>query len=347
MSRRPSSRTALAWIAALACVAGGCGGDDPRSTYQPSADEARTLTIYSGRNERLIGPLIERFSEQTGIDVQVRYGGTAEMVATLMEEGAYTPADLFLSQDAAALGALSRHGMLRAIPQPLLEKVPVRFRSPRSDWVGISGRARVVVYNTERIDADQLPRTLEETTDPRFRGRFGVAPTNASFQAHLAVYRALKGEQQLATLLTGMVANEPLRYPKNSPIVEAVINGEIDWGLVNHYYTWRALMENPDAPISNWFMPGGDASSFINLAGAALLGDRPEAAEMLEFLLGEEAQRYFAVETYEYPLVLGAQPAVELPPIEDMQTPDLDFGDVSDALEATLGQIETSGLTRF
>jgi iron(III) transport system substrate-binding protein len=309
--------------------------------------EQETLTVYSGRNERLIGPMLERFGEQTGIDVQVRYGSTSELAATLLEEGPHTPADLFISQDAAALGALSRAGMLTAVPGEFLDSIAPAYRSAHGDWVGLSGRARVIVYNTDLIAPDALPQTLEQVTDPRFRGKFGVAPTNASFQAHMAMYGAVNGEEGLDDLLRQLAANEPRRYPKNSPIVEAVIAGEIEWGLVNHYYLWRALEESPEAPAKNFFMKEGAGSHFVNVAGAGLLKDTPAARRLLGFLLHDEAQRYFAEETYEYPLLPGVAAPEGLPPLDELPGQQIDYQQVAATLDRALEQIRESGLLQF
>jgi iron(III) transport system substrate-binding protein len=310
------------------------------------AEDSRSITVYSGRSEKLIGPLLDRFTDDTGIEVQVRYADTSQLTATLMEEGDRTPAEIFVAQDAAALGALSSAGLLRGIPPETLERVPAAYRSPRGDWVGLSGRARVVVYNVERIEVGDLPHSLAETADERFRGRFGVAPNNASFQAHMAAYHALNGERALQELLAGMAANEPRIYPKNGPIVEAVINGEIDWGLVNHYYLLRALQEAPDAPARNHVMSASDGSDFVNVAGVGLLRETPLALELVRFLVSDDAQRYFSEETHEYPLVAGMRPAA-LPVPGDGPSPQIDFGAVSRSLEPTLRLIQDSGLTRF
>jgi iron(III) transport system substrate-binding protein len=264
-----------------------------------------------------------------------------------MEEGHGTPAALFISQDGAALGALSRTGLLRPLPADLLEQVPPQFRSARGDWVGLSGRARVVVYNVTRIEPADLPQSLTDVANPRFKGRFGIAPSNASFQAHLAAFRALNGAESFAALLDGLVRNAPQRYPKNSPIVQAVIAGEIDWGLVNHYYLWRALQEDPDAPARNFFMPADDGSSFVNLAGAGLLREDSRSVELLRFLLSDEAQHYFAEETFEYPLVAGVDPAVALPPLSEVSTSQMDYGRLAENLETVLQQISDSGLLQF
>jgi len=339
MIDRGANGTVLVALLGLLLLAG-CrgGGTTPESGGEPAAAERpRTLTIYSGRNEKLIGPLLERFESASGIDVDVRYASTSELAATLMEEGERTPAALFIAQDAAALGALSAAALLSEIPAATLERVAPRYRSPRGDWVGLSGRARTVVYNTELISESDLPQQLSAALDPRYRGKFGLAPNNASFQAHMAAYGALNGEAALNELLAGLAANEPKVYPKNTPIVEAVIAGEIEWGFVNHYYLLRALAETPDASAKNFVMPTADGSDFLNIAGAGLLRETEPALELLEFLVADEAQRYFREETFEYPLVDGSPGG----------TSQVDFAEVSAMLETTLGLIRDSQLARF
>lgn len=338
---------ALAILTLLVGAAVACGGGEQTETRKRPAEPLQaeeTITVYSGRNEKLIGPLIERYQQESGVRVQVRYADTAELAATLLEEGDRTPAHVFISQDAAALGALSEAGLFEPLPAELLETVPHRFRSRDGDWVGLSGRARSVVYDPERISVEDLPKNLEAVGDARYRGRFGVAPTNGSFQAHMAVYHAVHGSEELENLLARMAANEPRRYPKNSTIVEAVMRGEIDFGLVNHYYLWQAKKENPEASVENFFMPEGEASSFVNLAGAGVLKESEAAQAFVRYLLSPDAQNYFATETFEYPLAEGIEPSVELQPLSEIRTPDVPLGRVSELLGETLTLIQRSGL---
>ncbi|HEX6176825.1 MAG TPA: extracellular solute-binding protein, partial [Thermoanaerobaculia bacterium] len=279
--------------------------------------------------------------------VEARYGETAEMAATLLEEGQRTPADVFFSQDAGALGAIAKANLAKPLPEDLLSKVPPRFAGPNRMWVGVSGRARTVVYNPNKMKPEQLPQSLEEVANPKWAGRWGVAPLNASFQAQAAVYNALNGPQALESLLQSMVKAKPRRYPRNGAIVDAVASGEIDWGLVNHYYVWEAKREKSDVPVANFFMPKGDASSFVNVAGVALLDDQDgDAMTFVRFLLDDEAQTYFANRTFEYPLVQGVQAAVALQPLDQLRTPDIDFARVSEVLPETLAKINESGLAR-
>lgn len=342
---RFDSRLGLACALFLVSAFQAACGDVPAAVdAREDAQQQRSLTVYSGRGESLVAPLFAQFTESTGIQVEVRYGDTAELTATLLEEGARTPADLFFSQDAAELGALAKAGLLRELPPDLVDSVDRRFGSPDRRWIGVSGRARTVVYNTARVAPGDLPQSLERVTDPRWAGRFGVAPSNASFQAHMAVYRVTHGAEALDALLAGIAANRPRIFGSNGPIVDAVIAGEIDWGLVNHYYLWRALTERPDAPGANFFMPMGEASSFINLAGVGVLSEQPEALELARYLLSADAQHYFASETFEYPLLPGVEPAAALPPLAKVRTPDVDFAEAAAVFEETLAAIRRSGL---
>jgi len=343
---RQSSEFVLSLGFLVVLLGTGCSQRVDDAETAIAADRTRSLVLYSGRNESLVAPLLEEAERAVGVEIEVRYGDTSELAATILEEGDGSPADIFLSQDAAALGALSAAGRLKVLPAELLEAVPSRFRSNRGNWIGLSGRARTLVFEPEHIAEGELPRSLEEIGDERFRGRFGLAPTNGSFQAHMAVYRAVHGAEALDALLASLAGNEPQFFPKNSAIVEAVIAGEIDFGLVNHYYLWRAVKEDPSVTARNFFVPEGQASSFINVAGAGVLSDRPEALEVVAYLLSQGAQDYFARETYEYPLVASAAPAVDLPPLDQVRSPELDFARVSAVFEETLGAIDRAGLIR-
>lgn len=346
--------TRLRQLSVFLILVAACGGERPAteaappttSTQPPAAVADKTFTLYSGRNEKLIRPLLEKFTAETGIKVEARFGESSELAATLLEEGQRTPADVFLSQDAAGLGAVAKAGLARPLPQDVVSMVPSRFASADGRWVGISGRARTVVYNPKRIKPAHLPQSLEEVAEPRYRGKFGVAPPNASFQSHMAAYGVVNGAEALDKLLAGMVKNEPRRYPRNGAIVDAVANGEIEWGLVNHYYVWEAKKEKPTASLENFFMPKGEGSSFVNVAGVAQLADDPDAAVFIRYLLLEPAQRYFAEQTFEYPLVAGVQSPVALQPLDEIRTPQIDFARVSEALPETLKKIAESGLNR-
>jgi len=339
VSRPRRNRLAKALVAALALMAfavlAACGGDD-----------SDTLTVYSGREEELIAPLLDRYEEESGIDLEVRYGDTAELASTIIEEGDNSPADVFFGQDAGALGALEKEGVLATLPQETLDRVDPPYRSTDGRWVGTSGRARVVAYNSESLQASDLPRSILGFTDPEWKDRIGWAPTNGSFQAFVTAMRLTEGEQAAEDWLRGIVANEPEVFGGNTEIRDAIAAGEIDVGFINHYYVAQAIAEEGESyPVDVYFPPGGDVGSLINVAGAGILessDDSGQAEEFLSFLLSEEAQEYFADAMKEYPLVEGvpADPAVV--PLQQIQQPNVDLGDLDD-LRGTLDLLERTG----
>ncbi|HZY57396.1 MAG TPA: iron ABC transporter substrate-binding protein [Rubrobacteraceae bacterium] len=339
----------LAVLVVLAILAGACGQGSTSggSASEPPSGEEDSLVVYSGRNEELVGPIIERFEEENRIDVEVRYGDTAELAATILEEGENSPADVFFAQDAGALGAVAERGLLRELPENALGKVEERFRDPDGRWVGISGRARVVVYNTEALSEGGLPDSILGFTDPRWRGRIGWAPTNASFQAFVTALRVTEGEEVAREWLEGIQANQPRVYEDNLPIVEATASGEIEVGFTNHYYLFRLLEERGEGvPARNFYTKNGDPGALVNVAGIAILNttqNAAEAEEFLNFMLSEEAQRYFADETFEYPLIGGIPINERLVPLSEIETPNIDLGALED-LEGTLDLLRETGV---
>ena len=315
-------------LTVVAVLAAACG---------TGASDAGSLILYSGRAESLVDPIIRQFADLTGIDVQVKYGGTASLAATLLEEGDRSPADVFYAQDPGGLGAVE--GMLAALPAETLANVPEWARAPDGRWVGISGRARVLVYNPERVSESELPTSIEGLADPKWKGRLGWAPTNGSFLTMVTGMRKLWGEERTQAWIDGMVANGASIYPKNTPQVAAVASGEIDVGLVNHYYLYRFLAEEGDAfPARNYHPTTGGPGSLVMVSGAGVLAtaeNRENAERFVSFLLSTVAQQYFASQTYEYPLVEGVLTNRLLTPLEDINRPDIALADLSDLAGTT------------
>jgi iron(III) transport system substrate-binding protein len=336
-----NSRRLLPATAALALILAACS---PGTGASPAGEGP--ITVYSGRSEELVGPLLEQFTAATGIEVEPRYGDTAEMANLILTEGENSPADVFFAQDAGALGAVAAQGLLTALPTEILDAVDERFRSPSREWVGVSGRARVVVYNTEMVSEADLPDSIFGFTDPEWSGRIGWAPTNGSFQAFVTALRVLEGEDRAREWLDGIQANDPNVYEGNDPALQAVIDGEIHVAFINHYYLMQHLAEDPDATAANYFLTDGDPGALVNVAGAGVLqsSDKSDAAlALVEYLLSEEAQSYFATETKEYPLIEGVQPDPDLPSLDEIGTPDIDLSDLSD-LEGTLELLQEVGI---
>lgn len=309
------------------------------------AKSSEGLTIYSGRQEQLVGPIIQQFSKATGIPVQVKYASTSALAATILEEGSKSPADLFFAQDPGALGAVS--DLFIVLPNSILNRVGKHFHSPEGRWVGISGRARVVVYNTQKLSEADLPDSILEFTDPRWKGRIGWPPTNGSFQAFVTALRLAKGDDVALHWLKGIKANNPKAYRNNTATVKAVADGEVDVGFVNHYYLFRFLEEQGESfPARNHYLKGGDPGALILVSGAGILSTSRNvnaAQRFLDFMLSDVAQQYFASKTFEYPLVVGVKTHRLLLPISQVQTPDIDLGALAD-LEGTLKLLRKAGV---
>ncbi|HVL90422.1 MAG TPA: iron ABC transporter substrate-binding protein [Actinomycetota bacterium] len=339
---RYGSKTALAAVL-LALVAAACGASEPGGTGGDGGQT--TLTVYSGREKDLVQPLFEKFeAANPSIKLAVRYGDSAELAAQMLEEGGNSPADVFFAQDAGALGAVANG--LANLDQEILSSVPEAFRSDAGKWVGISGRARVVVHNTDSVKPADLPASIEGFTDPKWKGKIGWAPTNGSFQAFVTGLRVLKGDEAARTWLRGIKANDPVVYPKNTPIVEAAAAGEIQVGFVNHYYLLRLKKEQPAMKAANHFFKGGDPGALVNVAGAGILStskSKAAASTFVKYLLSAEAQQFFATETFEYPLATGVEASADLPKLSALEPPDLDLSKLSD-LEATLTMLRDEGI---
>jgi iron(III) transport system substrate-binding protein len=332
-------------LALLLLILAGCGG------AAGTGSDASTLTIYSGREEAIVGPLLDRFEQQTEIDVAVRYGDSAELAATIAEEGEHSRADVFFAQDPGSLGSLEDEQLLGELPDDVLDRVDARFRDPDRHWVGTSGRVRVIAYNTDRLRRTDVPESVFELTEDRWRGRIGLAPTNASFHAFVTAMRLSHGDARTREWLEAIRANRPKLYAKNMPTLDAVGRGEIDVGLVNHYYLALAKAERPDLPVANRFLRPGDPGALVSVAGAAVLAasENAEAAErFVAFLLEEETQRYFAEELSEgeYPLVESVDAGPGLPPLDRLRGPPIELDRLGPELERTLRVLSEVGLTR-
>jgi len=311
-----------------------------------SSDE-EVLTVYSGRSENLIAPLLEDFTTSTGIEVEVRYGESADLALLIDEEGDRSPADVFISQSPGAVGFLAERNILRPLDSELLDLVPRRWRNAEGMWVGVSGRVRVLVYNEDLVDESGLPDSVFELADEQYRGLIGLAPGNGSFQDFVTILRETHGDDVALEWLTAMNDNEAVAYAGNSAIVQAVGRGEIPMGLVNHYYNHRALAEDPSLPSRNHYFPSGDVGSVLIATAVGILqssDDSELGARFVSFLLGDDAQMFLAGETFEYPLALDVEPAVELPSLAVVGSALGDLDGLGGGLERTKELIGESGL---
>ena len=254
---------------------------------------------------------------------------------------------MFISQSPGAIGFLAERGRLRPIGHDTLALLPAEFRNAGGMWAGMSGRVRVVVYNRDLVDPSELPGSVFELTEERFRGRVAVAPANGSFQDFVTAMREIHGDEATLGWLRGLKANDARSYANNTSIVQAVGRGEIPLGLVNHYYNLRAKAEDPSVDSENYFFPDRDIGSLIIVTAIGILtttDDTAPADRLVEYMLSQQAQEFFSEQTFEYPLAGGVQPSPGLPPLATIEVATYDFDRLGGGLERTKELIDESGL---
>ena len=243
--------TAIAILGAS--LISGCTGSNEQAT------EVTELTVYSGRSEEFIAPFFQEWEVNSGIKLNIRYGDSAELAAQILEEGANSPADLFLSQDAGSLGAVAEAKLFTTLPAEVATAIPAKFVAANRNWVGVTGRARVFAYNPS---LKTLPKKISDLTSPAYKGILGIAPSNASFQAFVTALINEQGAAAAEKWLKGLKNNDVKIYPKNSAIVEAIDKGEIQIGLVNHYYIWEVSEGlGREINVKNGFFTSGDVGN--------------------------------------------------------------------------------------
>jgi len=315
-------------------------------------DLSGELNVYSGRGEALVGPLFG-FLEDTYPDFTItpRYDGSTDLVNRILTEGDNAAADVFYSVNAGSLGALAAEGRTLTLSDEVREPVPQAYQDSEGRWIGTSGRARTVPYNTEQFSESDIPDDIfafpEET---RFEGQMGWTPTYGSFQAFVTAMRILNGPEETREWLEAMQAANVQQYGDEFAIAQAIADGEIGAGFANHYYTLRVLDARPNAPIDLAFTEG-DAGAIFNVAGAAVVdttSDETLAANFIRHLLSAEAQEYFATTTFEYPMIPGVEPvqpgSIDLPTIDELNPPtDIGLSQLAD-LGPTLELMREAGL---
>lgn len=341
---------ALALPLMAACGGGSSSGSSATSseTVASPSGEVEAITVYSGRSEELVGPLFEQFTAETGIPVSARYGDTAELAAQLVEEGERTPAQVYFAQDAGALGAVAAAGLFAPLPASVATIVPENYRATDGTWTGVTGRARVIAYDPEQVPAEDVPTSVFDLTDPRWAGQVGIAPTNASFQAFVTAMRVSQGDDVTRQWLEGLVANDVQTFEKNGLILDAVDAGQVQLGLINHYYWYEKAAEvGEDAMRAQIaFTAPGDPGTLVNVAGVGIMAtaaDNPSAQAFVEWLLTPATQQWFVENTFEYPLVPSVASADGLPSLDTLRGPDAPLAELAD-LPGTLVMLEDVGL---
>ncbi len=327
--RKPPLLSALAVVAALLLSA--CGS---------TADGGTSITLYNGQHEQTTAALVAAFERQTHIKVNVRTGDEAELANQIMQEGSSSPADVFYTENTPVLEALRERGLLAPVAPATLAAVPRRYDSAQGDWVGVSARVSVLVYNTAQIAPSQLPSSILELAEPKWRGKVGFAPSETDFQPLITAIAKLDGAASAERWLKGLQANSRI-YPDNETVVAQVNNGESAVGLINHYYWFRLRAEVGQSGVHSalhYYAPGSPGD-LLNVSAAAVLRSSahlPAAQTLLAFLVSRSGQETIAhSHSYEYPLRPGVAPAPGLRPFAALKPAPLtpaELGDGSQAL---------------
>ncbi|WP_435349456.1 extracellular solute-binding protein [Haloarchaeobius sp. HRN-SO-5] len=292
-----------------------------------------SITLYSGRGEPLVNTLLEYIeSMYDDFEIEPRYESSTTLANEIRTAGDASDADVFFSVNAGALGLLADADRTVAPPQDVQEMVPTQYRANDGAWIGTSGRARTIPYNTNALSESDVPTDIFAFPDADFAGEMGWAPGYGSFQGFVTAMRVMNGPEETRAWLRGMLDAGVQRYDDEYIVSRAVANGDLKAGFANHYYIQRILASTPNAPIGTAFTEN-DAGAIFNVAGACVVdstSDEELSTNFVRHLLSSEAQEYFATRTFEYPLIPGVNPVGDLPPVDELETPEFDLAQLSD-----------------
>ena len=316
-----------------------------------TAAEPDRLVVYSGRAERLIKPVLDSFQASTGIQVDLLSSGTTELVNRLQTEGERTPADVFLTNDAGSLERARELRLLQPLALPDVERaIPATYRAADNSWIGLSGRLWIVVYNKNLAKPSDV-KSLLDLADPKWKDKIAIPNAGSEYlQAGVSVLKAAYGDDRVRQFLQGLKANAGTQvYGKSSQIVEAVAKGQVALGIVNHYYIYRHLATQPDAPIAP-LVPDqhqGGMGAILNVAGIGVTAHARHlepAKRLVSFLASEAGQKQFAELNKEYPLRLDVAADPALPERKQLRTAAVPLAKLSELREPAMTLIEQAGL---
>lgn len=340
MSMR-TRRTRLAATAAALTVgllAAACGGSG-----SSGGDDPDTLVLYNAQHQDLMEAMVEGFTKETGIKVQMRNGADFELANQINQESAKSPADVFTTENSPAMTLVDQGGNFAPLDQATLDRVPEGFRPSDGHWVGFAARSTVLVYDKAELTEATLPTSILDLADPKWKGKIGIAPAGADFQAIVSAVLLVNGEEKTLAWLKGLKDNAET-YRGNIAIMQAVNRGEIEAGVIYHYYWFRDQAEsgeNSDSTALHYFT-GGDAGGFVSVSGAGVLKSSDKAADaqkFVAFLVSDAGQKILAEsDALEYPVAAGAAAAAALKPLADLDPPDIDPAELNGLTTVSLMQ---------
>jgi iron(III) transport system substrate-binding protein len=300
-----------------------------------------TIILYNAQHEETTDALVKAFEQQTGIQVKTRNGDEGELEAQIEQEGSASPADVFYTENSPPLMALEEKGDLAKVDASTLAAVPSQYNSPKGDWVGVSARVSCLVYNTDDLKPGDVPTSVMDLADKKWKGKLALAPTETDFQPIVTSIELSKGKAAAAAWLRAVKANAAGHiYPDNETLVTDVNRGQAEIGIINHYYWYRLVGENGKASVHSavaYFAPG-DLGYLVDVSGGAVLKSskhQAAAQKLLAFLVSAKGETVLAKgASYEYPLGSGVAPNPALPPFSQFDPAPLTIAQLGDGSAA-------------
>jgi iron(III) transport system substrate-binding protein len=292
----------------------------------PVSAQENPIVVYNAQHETLAQEWATAFTEETGIPVIIRQGSDLEVANQILQEGTNSPADVFLTENSPGMVLVDKAGLFEPLPQDILDQVPAQFRPQNGNWTGIAARSTVFAYNAEKLSETDLPKTMAALAEPEWKGRWAASPSGADFQAIVAAYLVLEGEDSTLDWLKGMQENAVIVRGNRA----AANNGEVDGALIYHYYWFgdQAGTKESSGNTKLHYFGNQDPGAFVSISGGGVLKSSQHKDEALSFLRfitsakGQDVLRDGA--SFEYAVGVDHASNPALPPLTELGAPDID-----------------------
>jgi len=326
-----TSTSSAAQISALStsAAASSSGAEAATTTTGDEPIDAGALVVYNAQHENLTQAWADEFSKANGIKVQIRNGSDLEMANQIVAEGSASPADVFITENSPGMNIVEQAGLFQAVDPATIAQIPAKYSPSTGKWVGVAARSTVFVYNTSKVSAAQLPKSLMDLADPSWNGKWAASPSGADFQAIISALYEIKGADAAKTWLTAMKRNAKV-YKSNTTVMKAVNAGEVSGGIIYHYYWYgdQAKTKENSANTKLHFFGNGDPGAFVSVSGAGVLASSKKqdmAQKFLKFLTSRAGQEIVADHVLEYPLLdTRTQTNKALAPLAGLGAPTVD-----------------------
>lgn len=296
------------------------------STQSVAADNSEGIVVYNAQHENLVKSWVDGFTKETGIKVTLRNGDDSELGNQLVQEGSASPADVFLTENSPSMVLVDNANLFAPLDAETLKQVPAEYRPAHGRWIGIAARSTVFVYNPAKLSEQQLPKSLMDLAKPEWKGRWAASPSGADFQAIVSAMLALKGEQATLEWLKAMKANF-VAYKGNSTVMKAVNAGQIDGGVIYHYYRFVDQSKTGENSKNTqlYYFKHQDPGAFVSLSGGGVLASskhKAQAQAFIKYITGKEGQESLRTNNaFEYAVGLNAASNPKLVPLKDLDAP--------------------------